>query len=106
MLNVKTIQRLVLIVSMLLVCSCSAPTDVSTDLPDSSKLPRMPDEYRDKDSRLKDPVGMWVYDAAETEAEENYFGVEVLSLEESERILKERKEGQKSVPSSLVTETE
>ncbi len=104
--NVVRMQKLVGIVIMLLFSSCSSPTNVSTDLPDSSKLPRMPDEYRDKDQRKVDPVGMWVYDAAETQAEDDYFGVEVLSLEESKRILKERKEAQESVTSGSVKETE
>ncbi len=97
-------QKFLVIVIMLLVSSCSAPTNVSTDLPESSKLPRMPDEYRDKDKRITDPVGMWVYDAAESQADDDYFGVEVLSLEESQEILRDRKEAEKN--NSLSTEKE
>jgi hypothetical protein len=37
---------------------------------------------------------MSIYDAAETLAEEEYFGAEVVSLEESKRILSERKRNQ------------
>ncbi|MBU1231833.1 MAG: hypothetical protein KKD01_07135 [Proteobacteria bacterium] len=98
-------QKFVVIVIMLLVSSCSAPTKVATELPDSSELPRMPDEYRDKDKRITDPVGMWVYDAAEKQAEDDYFGVEVLSLEESQRILRDRKEAQKNESSSAEKES-
>lgn len=97
-------QKFLVIISMLLVCSCSASTNVSTDLPESSKLPRMPDEYRDKDKRITDPVGMWVYDAAETQADEDYFGVEVLSIEESQKILRDRNEAEKNNSLSPVKE--
>ena len=71
---------------------------ISADLPDSSQLPRMPDAYRNsdyKDFSKRNPYGMSIYDAAETLAEEEYFGVEVVSLEESRRILSERKKNQK-----------
>ncbi len=72
----------------------------STDAPESTNYPRMPDAYRNDDNGYRkngnnigtrNPLGMSIYDAAETEAEEDYFGVEVVSLEESQRILKERK---------------
>jgi len=66
----------------------------SADLPDSAQLPRMPDAYRNsdyKDLSKRNPYGMSVYDEAENLAEEEYFGSEVVSLEESRRILKERK---------------
>jgi len=49
---------------------------VSADLPDSSKLPRMPDAYRNndyKDLTKRNPYGMSVYDVAEREAEEALF---------------------------------
>ncbi len=64
----------------------------AAELPDSADLPRMPDEYRTKNQRKVDPVGMWAYDAAEEEAEKDYFDVEVVPLEESKKILKKRKE--------------
>ncbi|MCK5070704.1 MAG: hypothetical protein KAR01_09180 [Desulfocapsa sp.] len=67
---------------------------VSADLPDSSKLPRMPDAYRNndyKDLTKRNPFGMSVYDVAEREAEEDLFSTEVVSLEESRKILEERK---------------
>ncbi len=67
---------------------------ISADLPDSSKLPRMPDAYRSKNLSKRNPYGMSIYDAAETMAEEEYFGTEVVSLEESKRILSERKKQQ------------
>lgn len=98
MFNACRMQILVLPLIVLLGCSCSPPTKVSMSLPDSSELPRMPDEYRDKDKRMRDPIGMWVYDAAETQADEDYFGVEVLSLEESQRILRDREAAQKNDP--------
>lgn len=94
--DVRRVQILVLLLIVLLGCSCSPSPTISSRLPDSSELPRMPDEYRDKDKRMTDPIGMWVYDAAETQADEDYFGVEVLSLEESQRILKDRKAVQKN----------
>lgn len=67
---------------------------ISADLPDSSKLPRMPDAYRNndyKDLSKRNPYGMSIYDVAEKKAAEGLFGSEVLSLEESQRILKERR---------------
>jgi len=70
---------------------------LSTDLPNSSKLPKMPEEYRTKNQRKVDPVGMWVYHVAEEEADRDYFDVEVVPLEESRKILKKRKEEQKKV---------
>lgn len=98
--------KIFIIAVMLFVSSCSAPTKGVTELPDSSDLPRMPDEYRDKDKRITDPVGMWVYDAAERQAEEDYFGVEVLSLEESQKILREREEALKKESSGTGKERE
>ena len=71
---------------------------LAADLPESSQLPRMPEAYRNsdyKDFSKRNPYGMSIYDAAETAAEEEYFGAEVLSLEESRRILSERKKKQK-----------
>jgi len=65
---------------------------IVAELPDSANLPRMPDEYRAKNQRKVDPVGMWFYDVAEEEAEKDYFDVEVVPLEESRKILKKRKE--------------
>ena len=70
---------------------------ISSDLPDSSELPRMPEAYRNsdyKDLSKRNPYGMSIYDAAETLAEEEYFGAEVVSPEESKRILSERKRNQ------------
>ncbi len=67
---------------------------ISADLPDSSELPRMPDAYRNKGMSKRNPYGMSIYDAAETMAEEEYFGTEVVSLEESKRILSARKKQQ------------
>ncbi len=72
----------------------------STNAPQNAEYPRMPDAYRGDGSNYREngnnvanrnPLGMSIYDAAETEAEEDYFGVEVVPLEESQRILKERK---------------
>ncbi|MEA3469719.1 MAG: hypothetical protein U9R57_16060 [Thermodesulfobacteriota bacterium] len=54
----------------------------------------MPDAYRNKDISKRNPFGMSIYDAAETLAEEEYAGTEVVSLEESKRILSERKKQQ------------
>lgn len=76
---------------------------IAADLPDSSKLPRMPREYRNNDYRdfsKRNPYGMSLYDVAEKEAEEDIFGSEVISLEESERILSERREIEASKKSS------
>ncbi len=67
---------------------------IAADLPDSSEWPRMPDAYRNKDISKRNPLGMSIYDAAETLAEEEYSGTEVVSLEESKRILSERKKQQ------------
>jgi hypothetical protein len=65
----------------------------STAVQQNAEYPRMPDAYRDNDNNKasRNPMGMAIYDAAEAEAEEDYFGAEVVSLEESQRILKERK---------------
>jgi hypothetical protein len=81
----------ILAVTILVLFSSVA---ISADLPDSSKLPRMPDSYRNsnyKDMSKRNPYGMSLYDVAERAAEEEYFGAEVVSLEESKRILSERK---------------
>ncbi len=81
----------ILAVTILVLFSSVA---ISADLPESSELPRMPDTYRNsnyKDMSKRNPYGMSLYDIAEREAEEEYFGAEVVSLEESKRILKERK---------------
>lgn len=60
----------------------------------TKEYPRMPDAYRQNgmNKANRNPLGMAIYDAAETAAEEEYFGAEVVSLEESKKILKERKE--------------
>ena len=58
----------------------------------------MPEAYRNsdyKDLSKRNPYGMSIYDAAETLAEEEYFGAEVVSLEESKRILSERRKNKK-----------
>ncbi len=84
-----------LAVTILLIFSSLA---LAEDLPDSAELPRMPEAYRNsdyKDMSKRNPYGMSIYDAAETLAEEEYFGAEVVSLEESRRILSERKKNQK-----------
>ena len=80
------------LVLMILVLFSSVA--ISADLPDSSELPRMPDAYRNKGISKRNPYGMSIYDAAETLAEEEYYGVEVVSLEESKRILSERRKQQ------------
>jgi hypothetical protein len=67
---------------------------ISADLPDSSELPRMPDAYRGndyKDLSKRNPFGMSIYDVAEREAENEYSETVVVPLEESRRILNERK---------------
>ena len=83
------LTRLGVAVAVLLFCSsCStAPAPVARE------YPRMPDEYRDNSDNKgsRNSIGMSVYDAAETQAEEDYFGTEVVPLEESRRILAERK---------------
>jgi hypothetical protein len=81
----------ILVVSTLVLFSSVA---ISADLPDSSKLPRMPEAYRNsdyKDLSKRNPYGMSIYAEAEELAEEEYFGAEVVSLEESRRILSQRK---------------
>ncbi len=85
-------QKIVLVVVMLLGSwSVSA-----AELPDeSSRYPRMPDEYRSKNQASRNPIGMSIYDAAETAAEEDYFGTVVVPLEESRRIIRERKAKEK-----------
>lgn len=68
---------------------------MAVDLPDSSELPRMPDAYRNNDYRdfsKRNPYGMSIYDRAEIEAENEYSETVVVPLEESQRILKKRKE--------------
>ena len=86
------IKKILLIATLLLFSS----SVIAAGLPDdSSKLPRMPDEYRNRNKTSRNPIGMSIYDAAETAAEEDYFGSEVISLEESKRILSERKKEQK-----------
>ena len=78
-----------MVLAILLLCSsCSTATK-----PVAREYPRMPDEYRNNDDNKgsRNSIGMSIYDAAETEAEEDYFGTEVVPLEESKRILAERK---------------
>lgn len=80
-----------LVVSSLVLFSSVA---IASDLPKSSELPRMPEAYRNndyKDLSKRNPYGMSIYAEAEELAEEEYFGAEVVSLEESRRILSERK---------------
>ena len=82
---------------LFLVAGC-AKQDASSDVP---YYPRMPDAYRNKDYHDKkqgtpnlNPAGFAIYDHAETEAEDEYFGVEVVPLEESQRILEERRKNE------------
>lgn len=85
------IKKILVVSSLVLFLSSVA---ISADLPDSADLPRMPDAYRNndyKDLSKRNPYGMSVYAEAEALAEERYFGSEVVSLEESRRILSERK---------------
>ncbi len=85
-------------VVIMIVLFCSS-IGVSQELPDSADLPRMPDEYRKgdyKDMSKRNPYGMSIYDAAEQEAEDNYFGTEVVPLEESKRILQQRQEAEEA----------
>ncbi len=84
------ILKFPVVISLLLISSVA----ISAELPDSSELPRMPDAYRNndyKDLTKRNPYGMSIYDVAEREAEEDIFGSEVISLEESKRILSERR---------------
>ncbi|MCF8056104.1 MAG: hypothetical protein K9K37_05655 [Desulfocapsa sp.] len=86
------IDKIILLFWILLFCSsCTA-----TQTPVAAEYPEMPDAYRDNDKNKanRNPIGMSIYDAAEKEAEEEYFGAEVISLEESRRILKERREAE------------
>ena len=72
-----------------------SPVAMAVDLSDSSKLPRMPDAYRNndyKDLSKRNPYGMSVYDEAETAAEKEYSETVVVPLEESQRILEKRRE--------------
>lgn len=81
--------------AVILVLFCSVA--IAAELPDSDKLPRMPDSYRNGDNKgfsSHNPIGMSVYDAAENEAEEDIFGSVVVPLEESKRIISERKKKQ------------
>jgi len=84
------INKIILLSGLIFFCS-------SCTTPEASKIteyPRMPDAYRNndyKDSSKRNPYGMSVYDEAETLAEEEYFGAEVVPLDESRRILNERK---------------
>jgi len=82
------INRIGMAIAVLLLCSsCSTATS-----PVAREYPRMPDEYRNNnDNKGRNAVGMSIYDAAEAQAEEDYFGTEVVPLEESRRILAERK---------------
>lgn len=94
-----------IILSLLLMSSVA----ISAELPKSSELPRMPDAYRNndyKDLTKRNPYGMSIYDVAEREAEEDIFGSEVISLEESKRILSERRKqkAQKDAQSGGVSE--
>ncbi|HID71033.1 MAG TPA: hypothetical protein EYP35_11435 [Desulfobacterales bacterium] len=84
------IDKIIILFAVLLFCSsCTA-----SKAPETVQYPKMPKEYRDKDmdKGSRNAIGMSIYDAAETEAEEDYFGTEVVPLEESRRILKERKQ--------------
>jgi len=90
---------LILFTLLLFAAGCATTEPAGT-----SQYPRMPDEYRGDGSDYRkngnnkanlNPQGMSFYDAAETAADDDYFGVEVVSLEESKRILKERKKQEK-----------
>lgn len=90
------IKKILIVISLVLFSSVA----LAADLPDSSKLPRMPDAYRHSDYKSlskRNPYGMSIYDVAENEAEEDMFGSEVVSLEESKRILSERKKQQETL---------
>lgn len=89
----------VLLVLQVVVTGC-ATKEPASDIP---YYPRMPDAYRNNDYYHKtkqgsaniNPAGYAIYDHAESEAEDDYFGVEVVPLEESQRILKERRAKEK-----------
>ena len=96
--GVKAIRKFFVPFSVLL-CLCSCGASKSTKPSVTEQYPRMPDTYRNndyKDLSKRNPYGMSIYDAAENEAENEYFGVEVVPLEESRRILKERKAKQEA----------
>lgn len=85
----RKINRIGLVLATVLLCSsCSTATT-----PVAREYPRMPDAYRDKEDNKGsgNVIGMSIFDAAEQEAEDDYFGTEVVPLEESKRILAERK---------------
>jgi hypothetical protein len=84
------IYKLIVLSGLLLFCaSCTAKKTSEI-----TEYPRMPDAYRKSDYKSiskRNPYGMSIYDEAEILAEEEYFGSEVVPLEESRRILNERK---------------
>ncbi|MEN8188917.1 MAG: hypothetical protein ABFS19_03655 [Thermodesulfobacteriota bacterium] len=82
-------KRIVFLSTLIVVVMVTGVS--AQEVPDADKLPKMPEEYRTDNKSLKDPVGMWVYDAAEAEAERELTEVEVVPLEESRRILEERR---------------
>ncbi len=92
----KTITKLVLLLFVGLLTSACTSTSVPKE--EAFKYPRMPDAYRGdgigKQNSGRNVLGIAIYDAAETAAEEEYTETEVVSLEESQRILKERKANQ------------
>ena len=97
----RPLQILLLSFVLLAVLSgCATKEEPANDIP---YYPRMPDAYRNNDYYHKtkqgtaniNPAGYAIYDHAETEAEDDYFGVEVVPLEESQKILKERRATEK-----------
>ena len=98
--NLKKMINKIVLLSLIALLSSSCATTKQSEI---AEYPRMPDDYRNNDHGYRsngnnvanrNPLGMSIYDAAETEAEENYFGVEVVPLEESQKILSERKKNQ------------
>lgn len=93
-------MKIKLFVSFLLLTVISGCAGTGNDEQKVSEYPEMPEEYRDgsygyrqngNNVANRNPLGMSIYDAAETIADEDYYGTVVVPLDESRKILEERK---------------
>lgn len=91
------IKLFVLSLLLTVISGCAA---TGSDEQKVSEYPKMPEEYRDgsygyrqngNNVANRNPLGMSIYDAAETIADEEYYGTVVVPLDESRKILEERK---------------
>jgi hypothetical protein len=89
-----------LFILLLLLAVLSGCAGTGSDEQKVSEYPEMPEAYRDgsygyrengNNVANRNPLGMSIYDAAETIADEEYFGTVVVPLDESRKILEERK---------------